>query len=78
VYVQDFLKLGFVPISFVLRGPGLLLAVLQPAKLVVYSCQAVGVAYLQLDKVYEHQLEAPAANMTVGPFGSAAGELGYA
>lgn len=55
------------------RRPELLLAVLQPAKLVVYSCHAVGVAYLQLDKVFEHQLEAPAANMALGPFGSATG-----
>ena len=68
---------SFAAVLSLPRGPELLLAVLQPSKLVVYRCQAVGVAYLQLDKVFEHQLEAPAANMTFGPFGSTTGGRQY-
>lgn len=56
------------------RGTALCLAVLHPRKIAVYSLQAVGSSYLQLNKVYEHQLEHTAANLAYGPFGNVAGK----
>lgn len=57
------------------RGPSLCLAVLHPRTLAVFSLQAVGSSYLQLSKVFEHQLEHTAANMAYGPFGGVTGAL---
>jgi Bardet-Biedl syndrome 9 protein len=49
--------------------------VLHPRTLAVFSLQAVGSSYLQLSKVFEHQLEHTAANMAYGPFGGVTGAL---
>jgi hypothetical protein len=55
------------------RSTSLVLAILHPRKLSVYTLQAVGNSYLQLSKLYEHALEHTAANLTCGPFGGVSG-----
>jgi hypothetical protein len=44
----------------------------------VYSATSMDSNYLQLTKMYEHNLDHTAANMTYGPFGGASGERGGA
>lgn len=62
-----------VPVLLHPRGSGLCLAVLFPRKLAVFTLQAVGSSYLQLDKLYEHYLDHTAANMAIGGFGGISG-----
>ncbi|KIZ05707.1 putative Protein PTHB1 [Monoraphidium neglectum] len=49
---------------------GLCLAVLFPRKLAVLRFEASGSSFLQVTRLFEHQLEHTAANMAVGAFGS--------
>ena len=53
------------------RAGGLCLAVLFPRKLAVLRFESAGSSYLQVVRLYEHQLEHTAANMEVGAFGGA-------
>eukprot|EP00891_Asterochloris_glomerata_P005194 jgi/Astpho2/5194/e_gw1.00074.78.1_t len=56
---------------------GIQLAVLHPRQLVLYSMASVGTsqaaAYLEMQKLWEHQLERSAACMACGNFGSSRG-----
>ena len=53
------------------------MAVLHPRQLVLYSMASVGTsqaaAYLEMQKLWEHQLERSAACMACGNFGSSRG-----
>ena len=59
------------------RLGGIQLAVLHPRRLVLYSMASVGTsqaaAYLEVHKLWEHQLERSAACMVCGNFGSSRG-----
>ena len=59
------------------RLGGIQLAVLHPRQLVLYSMASVGAsqaaAYLEVRKLWEHQLERSAACMVCGKFGSSRG-----